>query len=100
VRNFEPVGTAVGCSCTLMCRKDRQVASRAERLTKSKAQPKAHSHASAGNGSGQHVIAATLWHQAGTELLHLPWSLSCFASGPTRSTTGFTVSMPRRQASR
>jgi tripartite-type tricarboxylate transporter receptor subunit TctC len=73
VKDFEPVGIAVAYSYTLMCRKDLAVASLADLLAKAKAQPKAFTYASAGNGSGQHVIAAALWHQAGVELLHVPY---------------------------
>ena len=73
VKDFEPVGNAVAYSYTLMARKDLPVASLAELLTKAKAQPKAFTYASAGNGSGQHVIAAALWHQAGVDLLHVPY---------------------------
>jgi tripartite-type tricarboxylate transporter receptor subunit TctC len=73
VRDFEPVGNAVAYSYTLMARKDLPVASLTELLAKAKAQPKAFTYASAGNGSGQHVIAAALWHQAGVELLHVPY---------------------------
>lgn len=73
VRDFEPVGIAVAYSYTLMCRKDLAAASLADLLAKAKAQPKAFSYASAGNGSGQHVIAAALWHQAGVDLLHVPY---------------------------
>ena len=73
VKDFEPLGNAVAYSYTLMARKDLAVASLADLLAKAKAQPKAFSYASAGNGSGQHVIAAALWHQAGVELLHVPY---------------------------
>jgi len=73
VKDFEPVGNAVAYSYTLMGRKDLAVASLADLLAKAKAQPKAFTYASAGNGSGQHVLAAALWHQAGVELLHVPY---------------------------
>jgi len=73
VRDFEPLGTAVAYSYTLMARKDLASSSLADLLAKAKAQPRAFSYASAGNGSGQHVIAAALWHQAGVELLHVPY---------------------------
>ena len=72
-KDFEPVGNAVAYSYTLMARKDLPVASLADLLAKAKAQPKAFTYASAGNGSGQHVIAAALWQQAGVELLHVPY---------------------------
>lgn len=73
VRDFEPVGNAVAYSYTLMGRKDLAVSSLADLLAQAKSKPKAFSYASAGNGSGQHVIAAALWHQAGVELLHVPY---------------------------
>ena len=73
VRDFEPLGTAVGYSYTLMARKDLPVASLTELLAKAKAAPKAYAYASAGNGSGQHVIAAALWHQAGVDVPHVPY---------------------------
>jgi tripartite-type tricarboxylate transporter receptor subunit TctC len=72
-RDFEPLGNAVAYSYTLMGRKDLAVASLAELITKAKASPKAFTYASAGNGSGQHVIAAALWHLAGVELVHVPY---------------------------
>ena len=73
VRDFEPLGTAVGYSYTLMARKDLPAASLTELLAKAKAAPRAYTYASAGNGSGQHVIAAALWHQAGVDVLHVPY---------------------------
>jgi tripartite-type tricarboxylate transporter receptor subunit TctC len=73
VRDFEPLGIAVTYSYTLMGRKDLAVASLADLLKQAKAQPRAFSYASAGNGSGQHVLAAALWQQAGVELLHVPY---------------------------
>ena len=73
VRDFEPVGNAVAYSYTLMGRKDLAVSSLADLIAQAKARPKAFTYASAGNGSGQHVIAAALWHQAGVELLHVPY---------------------------
>jgi tripartite-type tricarboxylate transporter receptor subunit TctC len=73
LKDFEAVGNAVAYSYTLMARKDLPVASLADLLAKAKAQPKAFTYASAGNGSGQHVIAAALWQQAGVELLHVPY---------------------------
>lgn len=72
-RDFEPLGNAVAYSYTLMGRKDLAVASLAELIGKAKASPKAFTYASAGNGSGQHVIAAALWHLAGVDLVHVPY---------------------------
>ncbi len=73
VRDFEPLGNAVAYSYTLMGRKDLAVSSLADLIAQARAKPKAFTYASAGNGSGQHVIAAALWHQAGVELLHVPY---------------------------
>ena len=73
VRDFEAVGNAVAYSYTLMGRKDLAVSSLDDLLAQAKNKPKGFSYASAGNGSGQHVIAAALWHQAGVELLHVPY---------------------------
>ena len=38
-----------------------------------KANPGRLSYASAGNGSGQHVLAAALWHLAGVQITHVPY---------------------------
>jgi tripartite-type tricarboxylate transporter receptor subunit TctC len=73
VRDFEPVGNAVSYSYTLMGRKDLAVTSLADLLAQAKGKPKAFTYASAGNGSGQHVLAAALWQQAGVDLLHVPY---------------------------
>ncbi len=73
VRDFEALGNAVSYSYTLMGRKDLAVNGLADLLAQAKAKPKAFTYASAGNGSGQHVIAAALWQQAGVEVLHIPY---------------------------
>jgi tripartite-type tricarboxylate transporter receptor subunit TctC len=73
VRDFEPVGNAVSYSYTLMGRKDLAVGSLADLLAQAKTKPKAFTYASAGNGSGQHVLAAALWQQAGVDLVHIPY---------------------------
>jgi tripartite-type tricarboxylate transporter receptor subunit TctC len=72
-RDFEPIGVAVGYSYTLMSRKDLGIDSLKELLQQAKAKPRALTYASAGNGSGQHVLAAATWHSAGVELLHVPY---------------------------
>jgi tripartite-type tricarboxylate transporter receptor subunit TctC len=73
LRDFEPLGLAVAYSYTLMCRKDLPFASLQELVAHAKANPRKLTYASAGNGSGQHVIAAALWHLAGVELTHVPY---------------------------
>lgn len=72
-RDFEPIGTAVAYSYTLMARKDLAVTSLPDLLKQAKAKPQGFHYASAGNGSGQHVIAAATWQQAGVELSHIPY---------------------------
>jgi len=72
-RDFEALGLAVTYSYTLMARKDLAVASLADLIRQAKAKPRSFTYASAGNGSGQHVIAAALWQLAGVELVHVPY---------------------------
>lgn len=73
LRDFEPIGLAVGYSYTLLARKDLPFNSLAEMVAHARAHPGALSFASAGNGSGQHVLAAALWHLAGVQLTHVPY---------------------------
>ncbi|CAN5518137.1 tripartite tricarboxylate transporter substrate binding protein [soil metagenome] len=73
LRDFEPLGLAVSYSYTLMCRKDLPFNSLQEVVAYAKANPGKLSYASAGNGSGQHVVAAALWHLAGVQLTHVPY---------------------------
>ena len=73
LRDFEPVGLAVAYSYTLMARKDLPSATLKDVIAYAKANPKKLNYASAGNGSGQHVIAAALWQAAGVELTHVPY---------------------------
>ena len=73
LRDFEPVGLAVSYSYTLMARKDLPFASLKEVVAYAKANPGKLTYASAGNGSGQHVLAAALWHLAGVNVVHVPY---------------------------
>ena len=73
LRDFEPIGLTVGYSYTLLARKDLPFASLTELVAHARANPGALSFASAGNGSGQHVLAAALWHLAGVQLTHVPY---------------------------
>ncbi len=73
VRDFEPLGLAVGYSYTLVSRKDAPQKTLAEWIELARAKPGQVTYASAGNGSGQHVIAAALWHLAGVQLTHVPY---------------------------
>jgi tripartite-type tricarboxylate transporter receptor subunit TctC len=73
LRDFEPIGLAVSYSYTLMARKDLPFKSLKEVVAYAKAHPGKLTYASAGNGSGQHVLAAALWHLAGVDLVHVPY---------------------------
>ena len=73
LRDFEPVGLAVSYSYTLMARKDLPFNSLKDMVAYAKANPGKLTYASAGNGSGQHVLAAALWHLAGVNLVHVPY---------------------------
>jgi tripartite-type tricarboxylate transporter receptor subunit TctC len=73
LRDFEPIGLLVSYSYTLMARKDLPFQTLAEVIAHAKANPGKLTYASAGNGSGQHVLAAALWHMAGVELAHVPY---------------------------
>jgi tripartite-type tricarboxylate transporter receptor subunit TctC len=73
LRDFEPIGLAVSYSYTLIARKDLQFNSLKEVVAYAKANPGKLTYASAGNGSGQHVLAAALWHLAGVDLSHVPY---------------------------
>ena len=44
-----------------------------EYVAYAKANPGKLTYASAGNGSGQHVLAAALWSQAGVDIVHVPY---------------------------
>ena len=73
LRDFEPVGLLVSYSYTLVGRKDLPLNSLPEVLTYARANPGKLSYASAGNGSGQHVLAAALWHLAKVDIQHVPY---------------------------
>jgi tripartite-type tricarboxylate transporter receptor subunit TctC len=73
LRDFEPVGLAVSYSYTLMARKDLPFNTLQDVVAYAKANPGKLNYASAGNGSGQHVLAAALWHLAGVNVTHVPY---------------------------
>jgi len=73
LRDFEPVGLAVSYSYTLVARKDLPFNSLKDVVAYAKANPGKLTYASAGNGSGQHVLAAALWHLAGVNVVHVPY---------------------------
>ena len=73
LRDFEPVGIAVSYSYTLMARNDLPFNSLKEVVAYAKANPSKLNYTSAGNGSGQHVLAAALWHLSGADITHVPY---------------------------
>ena len=73
LRDFEPGGIAVSYSYTLMARNDLPFNSLKEVVAYAKANPSKLNYASAGNGSGQHVLAAALWHLSGADITHVPY---------------------------
>ena len=73
LRDFEPVGLAVAYSYTLMARKDLPQGNLKDLVAWARANPEKLTYASAGNGSGQHVIAAALWQAAGVNITHVPY---------------------------
>lgn len=73
LKDFEPVGLLVSYSYTLVGRKDLPFNSLQEVLAYAKSNPGKLNYASAGNGSGQHVLAAALWHLANVQVAHVPY---------------------------
>jgi tripartite-type tricarboxylate transporter receptor subunit TctC len=73
LKDFEPIGLSVSYSYTLIARKDLPLNSLADVVAYARANPGKLTYASAGNGSGQHVLAAVLWHLAGVDITHVPY---------------------------
>lgn len=73
LRDFEPVGLAVSYSYTLTARQDLPLNTLKDVVAYARANPGKLTYASAGNGSGQHVLAAALWHLAGVNVVHVPY---------------------------
>src|SRR5213593_1955700 len=71
--DFVPVGLAAGFAYTLVTRSDFQLNSLKEIIEHARANPGKLTYASAGNGSGQHICAALIWHLAGVKLTHIPY---------------------------
>ncbi len=71
--DFVPVGLAAGLAYTLVTRTDAPLNSLREIVEYARANPGKLTYASAGNGSGQHICAALVWHLAGVSLTHVPY---------------------------
>jgi len=73
LRDFDPVGLAVSYGYVLVARPDLPQKSLADVIAYAKANPSRLNYASAGNGSGQHVLSAALWRQAKVDVSHIPY---------------------------
>jgi tripartite-type tricarboxylate transporter receptor subunit TctC len=73
LKDFEPVGLLVAYSYTLVGRKDLPMKSLQEVVAYARANPGKLNYASGGVGSGQHVLAAALWHLAKVDVAHVPY---------------------------
>jgi tripartite-type tricarboxylate transporter receptor subunit TctC len=71
--DFTPVGIAATFSYTLVARNDLPFASVKEIVEYARGNPGKLTYASGGNGSGQHICAALLWHGAGVSVTHVPY---------------------------
>jgi tripartite-type tricarboxylate transporter receptor subunit TctC len=72
-KDFVPIGLAAGFAYTLVARSDFAHTSLKEIIEHARANPRKLTYASAGNGSGQHICAALIWHLAGVSLTHVPY---------------------------
>ena len=71
--DFVPVGLAAAFAYTLVARNELPFNSLKEIVDHARANPGRLTYASAGNGSGQHICAALIWHLAGVSLTHVPY---------------------------
>jgi tripartite-type tricarboxylate transporter receptor subunit TctC len=71
--DFVPVGLATFNSYTLVARNDLPFNSLKEIIAHARANPGKLTYASAGNGTGQHIVAAVTFHTAGVQLTHVPY---------------------------
>ena len=72
-KDFIPIGLAASFSYTLVARNDLPARTLADVVGTARAHPAKLNYASAGNGTGQHICAALLWHLAGVSLTHVPY---------------------------
>jgi len=72
-RDFVPIGLAVSFPYTLVARKDLPQNSLKELVDYARANPGKLNYASAGNGTGQHIGAAVIWHLTGVSATHIPY---------------------------
>ena len=77
--DFTPVGIAATFSYTLVARNDLPFNTLKEIVQYGRANPGKLTYASGGNGSGQHICAALLWHGAGASVTHVPYKGAALA---------------------
>jgi len=71
--DFRALGIAAGFTYTMIARNDLPQGTLKEIVDFARANPGKLTYASAGNGSGQHIAAALLWHLAGVSITHVPY---------------------------
>jgi tripartite-type tricarboxylate transporter receptor subunit TctC len=71
--DFVPIGLAVANTYTLVARNDLPLRTLQEVVRFARDNPGKLTYASAGNGTGQHIAAAVLWHLAGVSVTHVPY---------------------------
>jgi len=71
--DFVPVGIGAVFTYTLVARNDLPYSSLPEIIAAARRNPGKLTYASGGNGSGQHICAALLWHGAGVAITHVPY---------------------------
>jgi tripartite-type tricarboxylate transporter receptor subunit TctC len=72
-KSFKVVGLAATFAYTLVARKDLPLNSLKEILEHAKANPGKLTYASSGNGTGQHIAAAAVFHLAKVSATHVPY---------------------------
>ena len=77
--DFTPVGIAATFSYTLVARNDLPFSSLKEIVQHARANPGKLTYASGGNGSGQHICAALLWHGTNAAVTHVPYKGAALA---------------------
>jgi tripartite-type tricarboxylate transporter receptor subunit TctC len=71
--DFRALGIAAGFTYTMVARSNLPQGTLKEIVDFARANPGKLTYASAGNGSGQHIAAALLWHLAGVSITHVPY---------------------------
>jgi tripartite-type tricarboxylate transporter receptor subunit TctC len=73
IKDFVPVGLVTSYSYTLIGRKGLPFTDLKGLIKYAQENPGKLTYASGGNGTGQHVLAAALWKNAGVDCVHIPY---------------------------